>query len=517
MDPPEEATTISAKSKLTQLLHRIREVITVEPVIASYLIAVTLASPAIQQLQYEKACRANLGLNKTVCDQIAGDGSYLYPNETERVQLAIGNLNSWNLPISSVIPLVLVLFLGAYSDRHQWRKPFLIMPLLGELIALPLGILSVIYMDSWTIETHAVVQVLLPNFFGGQTMLIMALFAYVADNSTLEMRTLRLGIVQIVINVCSITTSFVSSRVFNAVGYLGIFVIAGVWFLIGIVYALMCIKENRKSEGDVKKNVCADIFDTTQVVDTVNVIFKKKPGNKRLQFLLISLGLFVMSMVNIGEGSLWFLYTKEFLGWDLVDLTNFSTFNTLIHLAGTTVAIPLFTKVLKLHDLTILLLAFLNKILSNIIMGFARTTAIMYVASVVSLIIGVTTISLRSLTTKVVIPEDVGKAQSLFAIVETLGAMVAGPFYNKGIYVNTYASAPSFFLFVCPILYGAYILVIIWMYFKDRREQTAEPSGESPAEKPTDLQTETGNMGIANEAFQGDKSIPLQEIHSTHM
>lgn len=45
---------------------------------------------------------------------------------------------------------------------------------------------------------------------------------------------------------------------------------------------------------------------------------------------------------------------------------------------GTIIAVPLFTKFLKLHDLIILLLTFLDKIIANLFFGFAKDSILMY-------------------------------------------------------------------------------------------------------------------------------------------
>ncbi|ENN81244.1 hypothetical protein YQE_02338, partial [Dendroctonus ponderosae] len=394
------------KKTIRERISYVKEVITVEPLIASYVLSAILVKPALLVLEYDKACRANLGLNETVCDNIVNSDDTIYLNETEQIQLLISDVHSWQLPIQSVMPLILVLFLGSYSDRHQWRKPFLLLPLIGELFAVAGCIISVLLMDTWSLEVQGVVQTVVPSFFGGQTMLTMAVFAYIADVSTLEMRTLRVGIVQIVINACVPTVQSFSAVLFTSIGYIGVLIIAGFLYLSGIIYGFFCIKEPKRPIKESKKNFLLDIFDTRHAIDTFKLILKKSPGNDRLFIVLLLLGMFVYTLVNVGEDSVFFLYTRGFLNWSIVQYTSFLTANTLIHLVGTIIAVPLFTKFLKLHDLVILLLSFLDKIVCNIFFGIAQDSVLMYVGAAVSLITGVTSISLRSLATKVVSEND---------------------------------------------------------------------------------------------------------------
>lgn len=52
-----------------------------------------------------------------------------------------------------------------------------------------------------------------------------------------------------------------------------------------------------------------------------------------------------------------------------------------LHFLGTAVALPLFTKLFKLSDYMIMLAAFVDKILCNLIMAFSGTVVGFYVGS----------------------------------------------------------------------------------------------------------------------------------------
>lgn len=311
----------------------IKHVITVEPIIACYIMSSILCGPALNQLELEKACKSNCDYNDTICDSII-QGTGTFPNETKRVQRIVADMHSWQGPLQSFTPLILVLFLGSYSDRHKLRKPFMLIPIFGEFFAVAGCILCVIFMREWPIEVQGFAQTVVPSFLGGQTMIVMAIFSYIADISTLEMRTLRIGIVQIVLNVCYPAVQSFSGILFNAIGYIPMLCLAGGIYLTGFLYGFFRIKETR-AEVKNKKNLFLDIFDRQLIVDIFKVLFVKKKGNKRLYIWFIMITLFISAGVNIGEASLIFLYTNLIFGWTVVELSYFSTVNTLIHLAGT--------------------------------------------------------------------------------------------------------------------------------------------------------------------------------------
>lgn len=81
-------------------------------------------------------CRVNLQYNSTICSAILTGNHSNYSRENEEVQKVISTMHSWQQPVQSFTPLVLVLFLGSFSDRHKCRKPFFLMPIIGELFGI---------------------------------------------------------------------------------------------------------------------------------------------------------------------------------------------------------------------------------------------------------------------------------------------------------------------------------------------------------------------------------------------
>lgn len=285
------------KEKLTHIRH----VITVEPIIACYLMSSVLCGPALSQLELEKACKADAGFNETVCNSITS-GLEEFVEEQKKVQTIIIDMHAWQGPLQSFMPLILVLFLGSYSDRHKLRKPFLLIPIVGEFFAVAGCILCVVFMKELPLAVQGVAQTVVPSLLGGQTMIVMAVFSYIADVSTVEMRTLRIGIVQIVLNVCYPLIQSFSGILFQTIGYIGILCIAAVIYLVGLLYGYFCIKEARTPITDgSKKSIMVDIFDPRHAIETFSLIIKRKKGNNRLFVCFIMIVLFISTGVVVGK------------------------------------------------------------------------------------------------------------------------------------------------------------------------------------------------------------------------
>lgn len=311
-----------------------KHVITVEPLIGSYVMASILCGPMLINLEFEKSCRVNLKLNDSVCENIlSGNIENLTETNTE-IQILIGNMHSWQQPVQSIMPLILVLFLGSFSDRHKWRKPFLVLPIFGEFFSVIGCTLCVVFMRSWPLEAQGIFQTVVPSFFGGQTMIVMAVYAYIADVSTMEMRTLRIGIVQIVLNVIYPLTQFFSANLFELAGYYVVLSLAGALYVFGFLYGTFCIKEPREKSVTSEKNIVCDIFNPKHAVETFNIVLKQKEGNNRQYIWLVLVTLFIYSAVVVGETSVFFLYVQAQFNWGIVEFSYFNTVNTLVHLIG---------------------------------------------------------------------------------------------------------------------------------------------------------------------------------------
>lgn len=78
---------------------------------------------------------------------------------------------------------------------------------------------------------------------------------------------------------------------------------------------------------------------------------------------------------------------------------------------------------------------------------------LIFVGVFISIITRVFKVVKKSITTKVVSENDIGKAQSLLGICETLAPAASVPIYNKLVYINTLTTYPAAFFFFSILFY----------------------------------------------------------------
>lgn len=180
--------------------------ISVEPFVLSWVLPSCILIVAMENLNLEKSCRVNLGLSDEICENMINktindincadvDLSANISSTDHRVNLAynvcMAETESQKLlsfvfglrsPIAAIVPLIIVLFAGGWSDKRGIRKPLVLFPILGELIGAIILLLSSIFMNEIPMEVPAFSERVIPSLFGGQTLMLMGIYSYLTGN-----------------------------------------------------------------------------------------------------------------------------------------------------------------------------------------------------------------------------------------------------------------------------------------------------------------------------------------------
>lgn len=175
------------KSFPSKTLYVVKNV-TVEPLLGIFQLSMILSSLTTQNLNLEKACRVNLKLDDAVCEALENkNGTYFRAEEVE-VQKLVAGMMIWQNVIQNALPCVLVTFIGSWSDRNRKRKPFMLMPVFGELVRNVGLILCVYYFYELPMEVAGIVESVPSSVTGSMPVLLLAVFAYVGDISTVSIQ-----------------------------------------------------------------------------------------------------------------------------------------------------------------------------------------------------------------------------------------------------------------------------------------------------------------------------------------
>ncbi|KAJ3641051.1 hypothetical protein Zmor_027575 [Zophobas morio] len=461
--------------------------ITVEPMLACYIIPSVFASLATQNLNLEKACRVNLGYSKEVCDALSIRDTANYTKEEEAVQQLVASMGVWKTMLQSALPAFLIMFVGSWSDRWGQRKPCMLLPIVGELCTVIGLIFCTFFFYELPMEVAGFIEGLFPALTGGWFTMFMGVFSYIADVTTVEMRTLRIGIVNV---FCSLGVPIglaLSGVLYKKIGFYGVFSISGVMYIMALYYGITRFKEAKKVDVPTLDNKpCAfvrDFFDVRHLWETFTVAFKKGENNRRTKVMLIMLVVMVVIGPLHGEMSVTYLFTRYRFNWDEVDYSMFSTYSMITNLIGTSISVGVFSHCLKIDDAIIGIYSSMSKILSSFVYGFAKTSLVFYLGAIVEILNGTSFIAMRSIASKLVPPDELGKVNSLFGACEALMPLVYGPMYNAT-YAATINVMPGAFYILGGILTIPAVVIFGWMYVQHRKEAKVSSTKDAESGPP---------------------------------
>ncbi|XP_068141215.1 probable peptidoglycan muropeptide transporter SLC46 [Drosophila tropicalis] len=482
---PSAVSPSTGKRTWREKLRLVANNITVEPILAAYIMPSVLSNLATQNLNLEKACRVNMNYGDVVCDALTRRQTANYTMEEETVQQMVARMAAWKTVIQSMFPCLLILFWGSWSDRHRRRKPCILIPVVGEFLGV-VGLMLCVYFENAPMEAAALTEAIFPSLSGGWFTMLMGVFSYIADITTEEERTLRIGILNVCFSVGVPIGMAFSGVLLKQIGFYGVFSISAAFYVLAFVYGFFFLEEPvaRPEKSEIpQKSLLADFFDKEHVVQTFRVAFQKGENQRRKRVILLMIVVMVIIGPLHGEMAVSYLFTRFRFNWSEVEFSFFSTYAMFTGLIGVIFCVGILSHKLNIDDALVGVLSSTSKILSSFVYAFATLPWHMYLGGLVEIFNGTAFIAMRSIATKLVSKDELGKVNSLFGVAEALMPMVFAPMYTT-LYAATLKVLPGAFFLLGGALTTFSVVIFLWMYrfqLKQRRLKLARPDAEENA------------------------------------
>lgn len=142
---------------------------------------------------------------------------------------------------------------------------------------------------------------------GGWFTMFMGVFSYIADVTTVDTRTLRIGIVNVFCSLGIPVGLALSGVLYKKIGFYGVFSISSIMYVMALYYGYTKIQEPKKVDVPVlEEGPCAflrDFFDVRHLLNTFKVAFKSGPNNRKMKVMLLMLVVMVVIGPMHGEYS----------------------------------------------------------------------------------------------------------------------------------------------------------------------------------------------------------------------
>ncbi|XP_011268476.2 thymic stromal cotransporter homolog [Camponotus floridanus] len=447
--------------------------ISVEPAMWFYMLAFMFTSVVEQDFFRHKACRVDHGYSEEICSKLNDNNNTAIKTE---VQITVSEFHQWDDIAGHVMPIILAMFFGNWSDRRGRKLP-LVLGLTGKFIYSFMIVINTV-MDSWNLNMVVYTATLPMSLLGGDVAIFASCFAYISDISSVKQRTMRITILDVIYLSTIPSGVALGSYVFNHLDnlpYTIMFIINATLLALAIIYSLMRLKwqtSPRQQPLPTDTNLLVDFFDMNHVVTTTRTMVKSRlnHGKLHLWFLLLAMCLYTFQRDERAKIQ---LYTSLIFNWNVTDYSNFKTFQSTLFVLAMLIGVPIMSKWIGMRDTFIVAIGAISHAAGRIIFLLAKKPELFYVGAAVSALGPVVAPVLRSMTSKLVFTEELGKVFAVLSVCDNAVPLFSGTLYSQ-LYNATIKTSPNSFFWLTFATQSAVLLLILIIQFSSWSKHATE-------------------------------------------
>ncbi|XP_011330458.1 proton-coupled folate transporter isoform X2 [Ooceraea biroi] len=437
-----------------------------------YMMAFMFTSVVEQDFFRYKACRVDHGYSEEICSHLNDDDNIAIKT---KVQMTVSEFHQWNDIAGHVMPIILAMFYGNWSDRRGRKIP-LVLGLTGKLIYSFMVVINSM-MDTWHLNMVVYTATLPMSILGGDVAIFGSCFAYISDVCSVQQRTLRITILDVVYLSTMPSGVALGSYVFNNVvnsSYTIMFAVNASLLLLAILYSLVWLKWQTSAQQQPLSGVnwLVDFFDMRHVATTVRTLVKPRRhhGKLHLWLLLLAMSLYTFQRDEKPKSQ---MYTSLIFKWNVTDFSNFKTFQSSLFVLAMLIGVPIMSKLIGMKDTFIVAVGAIAHAAGRIVFVLADRPELFYVGAAVAALGPVVAPVLRSMTSKLVPVEERGKIFAMLSVCDNAVPLFSGTLYSQ-LYNATIHTAPSSFYWLTFSTQIAVLLLIMLIHFSSWSKHMTE-------------------------------------------
>ncbi|XP_074641358.1 lysosomal proton-coupled steroid conjugate and bile acid symporter SLC46A3-like [Tubulanus polymorphus] len=437
--------------------------IVAEMVFLMYKSAESLLEPTVKLFIYQEVCLIEYQ-DHGLCYSLRK-----HPIEEAHVQKLSANYIMYYKILLNFPAIILGLFCGAWSDRVGRKLP-MILPCIGAIIA------CLFYMFGMLPQSSALAFVLIGaainGCFGKSAILSMAVYSYVSDVSSKENRTKKLSKLLAMNFFGLFLGSLLAGSLLDRLSFNFIFLIVVGILAACIVVLLMFLKESVPGieSNDIypeieptKKNGKPFLFNPVNIRDSVEVLIKPRQGNLRFHLVLVFFVVITNQICKAGEIDVTLLFVEYYpLSWSK------SLYGYLLAVDYATLGLslclllPLLSVVFKIQDVNLVIIGIVFKTTRLVFVSVSDQTWMIFVGVIVGSVSGMIVSGSKSIISKLVDEDEIGKIFSLLSCGETASNLLGAIIFTN-LYSVTFQIFPGMAFVIEAAIYIVCLGGIIWI------------------------------------------------------
>lgn len=229
---------------------------------------------------------------------------------------------------------------------------------------------------------------------------------------------------------------------------------------------------------------------------------KPREGHIRAYILTASAVVFVSMAAELGlRYTIFSLYVQKApLSWNQDMIGYYDSANGAVTTAGTITGIFVFKKLLGFADTTVVLIALASGIAESLMIAFGTRTWMLFLSAVIGCLSSLVKPCVKSFVAKLVAPDEVGKAFTIFGISQNIAYLLSALIYNN-IYKATLETFPGFVYVLAAFILFLIFLQVFWVHIDQKKAAGEKWHG---VESLKTWITERSSKGKFSEPVQAD-------------
>ena len=266
--------------------------VTIEPVLILFGISASLQELTIKPLIYHKICATNFPQN--ICQNLHNE---TYLAEEKQVQSMVSYWLLYHQVVYYIPSFVLTFTLyGPISDKVS-RRAAIALPTVGHFLQCVVFLMTSIFLESHV--GYTLIGPIVSGLAGGWVSFFMAMFSYLGEASTPDVRTCRVSVAEGCGSVAAVVALAGGGVLLDHTSYVAVFSISCGLFALCPIYVYSYMLETPRikhaSPSNQDSNVCGRLWKS--LLDSWMCVFRRRPDNGRARLLVSFMVVFTATSV----------------------------------------------------------------------------------------------------------------------------------------------------------------------------------------------------------------------------